>query len=351
MPNENLESTYLRRIFIAIIIFSFVVLSFLLIHPVALSIISGVLLAFIFNPVYEYLYKKTKSKNFSASILCVILLILFVLPIWFFTPIILRQSLNLYIDAKNMDFVTPLKSIFPSFFASEQFSSEVGSIINSFVVRTAKSLVDSMSNLILNFLTIMLQVVVVFFTFFFVLRDKDKLIPFLKSISPFSKEVEDKLFEYSKGITYSVLYGQIIVGLIQGAIMGVGLFIFRVPNALFLTILSLLAGVFPIIGPTVIWIPTAIYLVFAGSVFPAFGVIVFGIFASIVDNLLRPLIISRRTNVPSPVILIGMIGGLFYFGILGILIGPLILSYLLVGIEIYRKRKKSDKDIFVSKEN
>jgi predicted PurR-regulated permease PerM len=343
MDSEKFDSLYLKRIFMAMIVFSFVILSFFLLKPVALSIIFGFLLAFIFSPVYNFVLKKTKSKNLSASLLCIFLVLLILLPIWFFTPIFLKQSLQLYVDAQHVDFATPLKSIFPSFFASQEFSSEIGSIMNSFVTKTARSLVETLSGIILNFVTILLQMLVVFFTFFFALRDKDKIVPFLRSVSPFSSEVEDKLFEYSRGITSSLLYGQIIIGVIQGIIIGIGFFIFKAPNALFLTILSVFAGILPIVGPTLIWIPTSIYLLIAGNAFPALGIVFFGVFSSTIDNFLRPLIVSQRTNVPSPVILVGMIGGFLYFGALGILLGPLILSYLLVGIELYRKKGKSKK--------
>ena len=82
----------------------------------------------------------------------------------------------------------------------------------------------------------------------------------MKSLLPFSKEVEKKIFDYSKGITSSVLYGQVIIGILQGIAAGLGFFIFGVPKALFLTLLAMMAGIFPIIGTTIIWLPVAIYL-------------------------------------------------------------------------------------------
>ena len=238
-----------------------------------------------------------------------------------------------------MDFVKPLKSIFPSLFASEQFSAEVGSMIHSFVTKVANGLVNTISGFILNFMSFFLQTLVSFFVLFFVLKEKEKVIAYVKSLSPFSKDVEEKLFNYSKGITASVIYGQVVVGILQGLAVGIGFFLFGVPNALFLTILACVAGVFPIIGTTIIWLPVAIYLLIAGNTFPAFGITVFGIISTILDNFVRPLIVSKRTQIHSSIILVGMIGGLFFFGIIGFILGPLILSYLLVLLEIYRKKK------------
>jgi predicted PurR-regulated permease PerM len=260
------------------------------------------------------------------------------LPFWFFTPILINQSFKIYFAAKQTDFVTPLKTIFPSLFASDEFSAEIGSVIYSFVTDTANSFVNIFSQLILNFPTLFLQVLVTFFTLFFVLRDKEKIIDYVKSVMPFSKEVEKKLFESSKGITISVLYGQVLIGLIQGLIVGVGFLIFGVPNALLLTLLACLAGIFPIIGTTIVWLPTAIYLFVGGNIWPALGITIFGFISTTIDNIIRPAFVSKRTNMHPLLILIGMIGGLFFFGILGFILGPLIIAYILIIIDIYRRK-------------
>ncbi len=339
----------LRKIVTVIILGLLIVLSFILLKPIILSIIVALILAFLFVPTYKFLLKKLKSPNLSASIITVFLILIIILPVWFLTPIFIDQSFKIYQETQQMDFVTPLKTIFPSIFASDEFSAEVGTIIRSFVSNALNSFMSSVSKLILNFPTLFLQLLVVFFTFFFVLRDQEKLILYIKSLLPFSKDVEKRLFEYTKGITISVINGQVIIGLIQGFVVGIGFFLFGVPNALILTLLACLAGVFPIIGTTIIWLPVALYLLLAGNIFSAVGLTIFGIISTFMDNLLRPIIVSKRAKMPSVLILIGMIGGLFFFGVLGFILGPLILAYLLILVEVYRKNK--DPEIFVSECN
>ncbi len=304
-----------------------------------MAIIIGILLAFIFMPIYQWLYKMLRSKDISATIVCLILLVLIVLPIWYLAPIMIQQSIKFYLASQQIDFVTPFQKIFPSLFQSEAFSNEIGSAIRTFVTRTTNSMTNSLSNLILNFPTLFLQLLVTFFTFYFVLRDKKEMIAYIQSLIPFSKEVEKKLFKSSKDITLSVLYGQIIIGIVQGIVAGIGFYLFKVPNALLLTALAALAGIFPIIGTTIIWIPVTIYLLIGGNTFGAFGVAIFGVISSIIENFIKPVFVSRRTQMNSSVILIGMIGGLFLFGIMGIILGPLILAYLLIVLEIYRDKK------------
>ena len=334
-----MDQEYLKKVTVAIILLVLIVLAYFLIKPILLSIIMGFILGMIFYPAYKLLYKYTKSKNFSAIIICILLLVLIILPLWFLTPVIVKQSIRLFQASQQIDFVTPLKSVFPSIFTSESFSNEIGSIVYSFVTRLTNSIMNSLSKLILNFATIFLQLLIVFFTLFFVLRDKKELIAYIESLSPFPKDVEKKLFKSSQSVTMSVLYGQVVIGILQGVVVGIGFFIFKVPNALLLTLFAALAGIFPIIGTTIVWLPVIIYLFIAGNTLPAFGVLFFGLASSIVENFLKPIFISKRTNMATPVILIGMIGGIFLFGLLGVVLGPLILAYLIIVLEIYRNKR------------
>ncbi len=328
-----------KKVTTMIILVFLLILTFFLLRPILLSIIVGILLVFIFSPVHDWIYKKTKLKNLSAGLMVFFLILLIILPLWFLTPILIDQSFKIYQTTQKMDFVTPLKNVFPSLFASEEFSAEIGSAIYSFVTKIANTLVNFLGRILLNFPTLFLQSIVAFFTFFFILRDKEPLTNYIRSLLPFSKDIEKKIFELTRGLTVSVIYGQIVVGMIQGVIVGIGFFIFQVPNALLLTSLAILAGIFPIIGTTIIWLPVAIYFFIAGSMVPALGVVLFGLISTSIDNFLRPVIVSRRTNLHPAIILIGMIGGLFFLGVLGLIIGPLILAYLLIILEIYRRGK------------
>ena len=334
-----MDKDYFKKLMTIGIFLALVVLTFFLVKPILLSIILGVILAFIFTPLYNWTNKKIKSKNISALLVCALLLFLIIIPLWFLTPLLVNQSIHIYLKSQQMDFVKPIKAIFPSLFSSETFSAQMGAIIYSFVNKITHSVMDSVSKLILNFPALFLQYIVVLFTFFFVLRDQNQLKDYVQSLLPYPKEIKRKLFKSSKEITNSVLYGQVIIGVIEGAVAGLGFFIFKVPNALTFTLLSVLAGIFPIIGTTIIWLPVMIYLLIAGNTFAAIGVLIFGLLSGIVDNVLKPIFISQRTNLNSLSILISMIGGIFLFGVIGIILGPLIFAYLLIVLEIYRDKK------------
>ncbi len=325
----------------SLILLVLIFLTFLLIKPILISIIIGFLLAFIFSPVYNFNKKYIKNRDLNATIITIVLILVIVIPLWFVTPLVLNQSLKLYSVSQNIDLVTPLRGLFPSLFTSDGFSSEIGSVLESFVSNATSSIANSISQFVLSLPILLLNLLVILFVFYFALRDRDKLVEYIKSVLPFPKSTEDKLFNATRDITKAVLYGQVVIGLLQGIIIGVGFFIFGVPNAIIFTLLAVVAGIFPIIGTMIIWGPIAVYLFLIGSTVPAIGVIIFGIISSNVDNFLRPLFVSRRTNVHSSIVLVGMIGGLFLFGIVGIVIGPLIMSYLLIVLELFKNKKDS----------
>ncbi|MFA5953803.1 MAG: AI-2E family transporter [Candidatus Pacearchaeota archaeon] len=337
MGEEDIN--YLNKFGSTIILIVLLVLSFFLLKSILMSVLLGLLLAFVSAPAFIYLNKWVKSKNLLALLICLIFAAIIIIPIWFLTPVLLRETMDLFTKSQTIDFVTPLKNVFPQLFATESFSNEVSSVIYSFITKITNSAMNMVSNMILNLPTLILQLLVVIFVFFFTLRDHEKFLDYIRSILPFSKDVEKKLFKSSKDITFSVLYGQIVLGIIQGVVAGIGFFIVGIDNSLFLSLLAILAGILPIIGTAVVWVPVAVILLVKGQIWPTVVVAIFGSLSFLIENAFKPIFIAKRTNVHSAIILLGMIGGLFFLGILGIIIGPLILAYLLIILEAYRNKK------------
>ncbi|MEK6844921.1 MAG: AI-2E family transporter [Nanoarchaeota archaeon] len=334
-----MEKENFRNLTSAGIILVLLVLSFFLLKPILLSIIFAIILGYLFYPLYKKVNKLIKSESISAFLMCLVLTVIIFIPMWFLTPILIDQSIQFYSSSQQIDFVTPLKQIFPNIFASEQFSQEIGSVLSSFVTKISNLLMNSLSKLISNFPILILQFSVVFFVFFVVLKDQEKFVEYIRSVLPFSKEVESKLFKSSREITASIFYGQIILGIVSGIVVGIGLYIFNVPNAFILSILAAFAAILPVIGTTIVWVPVTIYLFVVGDFYSAIGVGLFGIFSSILENFAKPIILAKWINLHPAVVLIGMVGGVFIFGILGIILGPLVLAYLLIILEIYRDKK------------
>jgi len=114
-----------------------------------------------------------------------------------------------------------------------------------------------------------------------------------------------------------------------------------------MTALTMVIGIIPIIGPWLVWIPIDIYLFAVDRAGAGIGLFIYGLFLiNWVDTIIRPMIVSRRTRINPAIILIGMIGGLYVFGLLGLIIGPLILAYVMLILELYRKQSFGEDIIF-----
>lgn len=337
MPDE-----FLKKAVPLITVLALIVLAFFVVKPILMAIILGILLAFIFSPVYGFINKLLKRKNLSAFLVCILLIALIVIPLWYLAPIIINQSIKFYLAAQQMDFVTPLTNFFPNFFQSDSFSNQVANAIRVFITNATDSLVKSFTNFLVNIPKVILELIVVLFTFFFVLKDGDGLVLYVKSLIPFSREVEDKLVKSTKEITLSILYGQGIVGIIQGLIASIGFFIFNVPNAVLLMVLAAFAGIIPVFGNVIVWVPVAIYFLIAGNTLAALGVTAFGLISILIETLIKPVFISKFAKINTSIVLIGIIGGMLVFGLFGVILGPLILAYLLIILEVYRNRKSPD---------
>ena len=336
----DLTDKDVKRFTLVCLIILSAVLAFIVVRPVLLSIIAGLIFAYIFFPVYKKIKEGVKNPTLAAVIISILLLLLIILPIWFLVPILVEQIFQFFQVSQQVDIGTYISQVLPSL--SSQFTNQITLSLSGAISRLTSSTLNGLVNLLLNFPAIALHSVLVAFVFFFALRDSEKLGEFASGLSPLNKTQEAKLVTQFKGITEAVVYGQIIIGLAQGILAGIGFLVFGVENAALLSILAVICSIIPVIGPAVVYIPVAAFLLIAGSpavalIFLAYNVII----VSSVDNLLRPYIVSKKTNLSQVVSLIGMIGGLFVFGILGLILGPLILAYFLTFLQSYKDKSMS----------
>lgn len=319
----------------ALIVIIFV-LAFIILKPILLSIVAGLLLTYVLYPVYTRLLAVVKERNTASLIICFFLVVLILIPSWFLMPIVARQIFSIYTTVQKANFAETIMNLIPG----STISSDLYTVINNFISKVATSVLSESTSILLNFQTILLHAAVVFFVLFFALRDAESLKKYVKSLSPLSSETEDIFFNKFKDVTNSVLYGQIIVGIIQGLVAGIGYIIFGVSNMISLTLLTIFFGIIPMIGPAIVWLPVVIFLFAIGKTTSAIGLLIYGLLiVSTVDNIIRPYIVSKKTKINSGVIVVGLIGGLLVFGILGLILGPLILAYSLVILDFYRNKK------------
>lgn len=174
------------------------------------------------------------------------------------------------------------------------------------------------------------------FLLFFLIRDGDSLVAWMKDRSPFPQQVGDDLTGRIGDITRAVLVGHVLVAIIQGIIAGVGLVATGVPNPLFWTFVMILLALIPLIGTFAVWAPASVYLFAIGQPIAAVGLFVYGaVVVGVSDEYLRPVIVDRYAEISPSVIIVGVIGGLSVFGFMGLFLGPIVVGALKETIEVY----------------
>ncbi|MEK6889124.1 MAG: AI-2E family transporter [Nanoarchaeota archaeon] len=333
----ELDTKDIKKISLMIVILILGVLTFFLLRPVLLSIIAGLILAYIFTPVYNRITPFIKNRSLVAWIVAIVVIVIIITPLWFITPLMLQQVFDVFTFTQEVELGKAVQIIFPT--ANTQFISQMTLALNSFSNKIVAAALGSLNSFILELPIISLHIILALFVFFYALKDGKSLREFAEGLSPFSKSKEKLIVQNFKDITDSVVYGQIIVGIVQGSLAGLGLLIFGVGNVIVLTFLAIFLSLLPILGPFLIWIPVTVYLFVTGDTGTAIGFLLYNLLiVSTVDNVLRTYLISRKTRLSPAIVLVGMVGGLLVFGVLGLLLGPLIIAYFLMLLNSYKDK-------------
>src|SRR3989344_4737224 len=172
----------LKRLIVLALIVGLGILVFFIIKPIILSIIGGLILAYIFYPVHSKLYSWTKMRILSASLVTIFVLLLIIVPIWFLAPIIVQQIFSLFSMFQALELTKLFQLLFPN--ASQQFVAQVSLTVDTFITKATSSALNSFLDVLLDFPILLLQGFLVGFVFFFALRDGDKFSQFVSEISP-----------------------------------------------------------------------------------------------------------------------------------------------------------------------
>ena len=329
------DSIIKRWLVIAIIVLVFV-LSLLILRPILVAIGIGILFAYIFSPFFKLINEYIKNKTLAAFLLLLTIAVVVLVPLIYWTPTIIRQTFDIYQNFQNYNF----SQIFESY-VGKDLAPSLALNFDNIVSKFFSSFLGQFTSLLINLPTILLNFAVFLFTFFYVIRDSDKLKDYLSSLSPFSEKTEEKFLNELRGITNAIVFGQVIIGVVQGLALGIGFFILGVPKTIILTFIAIIICMIPFLGSGLVWIPVSFFLLASGQTYSGIFLLLYGgLFVSSLDNIIRPIILSRKSStLPIPVSIIGTIGGLFVFGIAGLILGPLILAYAMIIIEFYQQGK------------
>ncbi|NQU97837.1 AI-2E family transporter [Candidatus Woesearchaeota archaeon] len=327
-----MRDSKVARYFLVALLLVFIYLAFLTILPVIKNIILAMVLAFAFYPFYKFVNKYIKSKNWSAALMILFLLLLIAIPGSLIVNSLIQQTYSTYSLVQTFDF-TNLNSFVPEFLSEtvdlHKYIGDVILKVRNFIVSFAPDLIGSIAEILLG-LFIML------FVMFYAFRDGDKWVAKIRDSLPMRKEYTKKLLTNTEDVTGAVLYGYVLTAVVQGFLGGFMFFILGISNPIFWGFVMVVLAAIPFIGTPIVWLPAAIIELVSGRYVSGLILLIFGFVVLInIDNFIRPKLISSRANIHPAVVLVGVLGGLSVFGFTGIILGPLILSLLIVIVKFF----------------
>ena len=333
----------IEKVLTFIIFLVLLIVSFFIFKPYFTSLMMAAVLAYLFYPIYLFISKKVKNSGLSAFIICILVVIIFSVSFWLILQITIKQIVDFYAYTQSFDITAPIKAIFSKISEVREFPVQLSFFVDKGIEKLTSSAVNFSNDIFANLPVIILQAFVTFFAMFYFIRDGKEIIAYLKGIMPFKESFKERFFVRFREMTGGVIYGNFIVGIIQGITAGIGYYIFGVKGAFVLMIISIFVSIFPFIGPWLIYLPTGLLMVLHNNVTNGVGLMIFGIvIASHIDNIVRPYFVGRKAKQSSLLSLIGMLGGFQIFGIVGLIIGPLIVDYTMMFIELYKSGKISE---------
>src|SRR5881392_1671864 len=297
--------------------------------PYATGLIGIPVLYAVFTPVHEWLSLRVRPK-LAASLVVALALFLIVVPGVSFAGLIVAQAQEIAGGVIRNPLLGRLRELKFGGMDLGPRLADLGAQVVAWIGSSAFGLVGTATRLALN-LTISL------FGLFYLLLRPGETWEAVRPYIPFSAKNTEKLRQRFRDVTTSTIIGTGLTAAAQGAILGLAFWIVGLPNALFWGVVTMVFGILPIVGSGLVWVPAAIALLIGNRPGPAALITLVGLFVGNVDYILRPMVFRRWANIHPLVTLVGALAGVPYFGILGLLIGPLALSYFFELVKMYRE--------------
>ena len=297
--------------------------------PFATGLLAIPVLYVIFQPVQDWLARRIGPRA-SAALVVTIALFLIVVPGVSFAGLIVTQAQEIASGMVESPILARLSRLRIGGAAVGPHLAELGSKVVGWLGSSAFGFIGTATRLALN-LTIAL------FGLYYLLLRPGQTWTAVSTYIPFSTETKNKLRVRFRNVTTSTVIGTGMTAVLQGTLVGVGFWVTGLPNALFWGVVTVVFAILPVVGSALVWAPGVLALVLDQRYIAAIGLAGLGILVGNVDYVIRPMVFRRWAQIHPLTTLVGALAGVPYFGILGLIIGPLALSYFFEVSGLYRE--------------
>ena len=323
-------------------------LCWLMLRPFIEVLMWAAVLVVVFYPVHKRLVARTKSPSWSSAISCLIVITTILLPLTLVTLAVvnevtdaaqnLQRNVEVLLDPESPQtgrFLRWLDQYFDTErLRSQQFIAERLQAVSGAIAGRTLGVVGGIVGLVV-------EIFFVIFTMYYLFRDGERIRTSLKNSLPLERAQAHSIFERTREVISASLYGVLVIAAIQGALGGVAFWALGLPSPLLWGVVMLFMSMIPMAGAFIVWVPAAIYLAATGAWLKAILLTVWGaLVIGTVDNFLRPRLVGERTRLHELLIFFSVLGGLQVFGVLGLVMGPVIVAITLALLDVYRQAER-----------
>lgn len=346
-PSRKYRISLERSFYIWILLFFIGILGYLNYQILKSFFAAGgwaIVIALVFHPIFDFAQKYLKYKGLSALVTIIFVIVLFLFPFVFISYQIILEAGELIKNVNLPELINKITTnpIFAKIIEKLSFitggdvasmenliKEELSGIMKSIALRIAHGFGDVINSGI--------NIVLTFFIAFFFLKDGDHFVRKIIEFLPFAEADKVSIKNQTKNIIYTTFYGGILIAILQGTILGMTFYFLGIPSATLWGFATAIASFIPVLGAFAVWGPASIYLLVKGYILKGIILaVVGGLIISSIDNVLKPIIIKGKVNLPLIFIFLSVLGGIKVFGLIGFIIGPLIFSLFVSFLEILK---------------
>ena len=350
-----MKREYILTALFFLIVSVFFYMFYQLMVPFFTPIAWAAILVIVFYPVYGWLSIRIKSPWLASLVACILLFIIIIGPAIYLLASLVGEAANAvqlvnetyksgnlkeYLSL-NIPFFDAVKNKLTDYPQLAEVDFET--IIKDAVTTITKAIGSQATTVIANITKTFFYFLLMLFTMFFFFRDGDQIVEFLKKITPLKKEQVGLLYSHMREVIEGTMYGGLVIALVQGVLGGILFVIVGIPSpVLWGSVMAFLAFI-PVVGPSLVYIPAGIILLVSGSPIKGIIIITVGLGISQIDNFLRPHLFAGKTEMHTLLMFFSIMGGIIIFGLLGIVLVPLITAVFMSLLKVFEISIDSDQ--------
>ncbi len=329
-----------ERGFLLFLIAVFGLLSLLLVRPFLQYVLAAILLGYVLHPVQRRL-KHRVGARISAFSLIGITTVVVLVPLTVLVAIAARQAFTLLQTIVNGDpQITELIGLVERYTGITIHGRTLQELLpagsSSRLVENVLGIFGGVSNALVG-LTVMV------FLLYYLLTDGEAFVGWIRRCTPLPDDVQDELYAEMDRVMWGVLVGNLLVAIVQGILTGIGFIIAGVPGVVFWTVVTTVLSLLPLVGASVVWLPASLYLFLVNRPIAAGFLFVYGtLVISLSDNYLRPIVSGREAQLNPGILVVGIFGGVYVFGFMGLFFGPIVLGMFRALLTVFSREYATD---------